>query len=708
MRIRTLRLLKILPAVLLLSCAAACGAAAPRTQAPAATKAPAATSAPAVATRAPEPTAVQPATAGATESPAPTATMRLPVPTATPAALPATPQPTPVSEERIVELEWPAQMRLGDSDTIRLALIPSKGGYVVRAEFPEHQTESGGVDIARPGGYDLMASARLDAAGFDISPQGDQAQELPLDSTVTWRWTITPRTGGQHRVALILSLRWIPQSANAGPIRETEIFSRALTVGVNSMLGLTTLQAGIVGLAGMMLGGSLGLPLAWYFIRPRKKLLRELAPNPGLILEIPAGLELSASEQRLLRALFSRYARLTLEAEFRSGYSGARAFLALPVRGDGRADAYTIAKLGERTAIRREYENYLTFVKDTLPPITARIQEIPVALRSGQLRTAARGEPEIAALRYTFIGEPGRTPTSLRSGLLARPDPALLEKLFSTFGPNWWMQHRPFTFRLAEEYDRMLPAHYVIEPAAGTGKRILDGNLPPEDSAWKTGDVVRLRNLRAAERRPDGKSLSLVGRTLPGNPPLRVRWSSLAPPDGAVGRVAATRGELLREFVSGLDLCGLPDPLPRIPALLQERVMGTQSTIHGDLNLENILIGPGNFIWLIDFAQTRDGHPLFDFAHLEAEIIAHIVAPQTPSAREYLAVWRADGGSSPHRALLDAMHSIAGRCLFNPSQPREYRLALAVACLGALKFANLDAHRRQMLYLSAADLIRTL
>jgi hypothetical protein len=52
--------------------------------------------------------------------------------------------------------------------------------------------------------------------------------------------------------------------------------------------------------------------------------------------------------------------------------------------------------------------------------------------------------------------------------------------------------------------------------------------------------------------------------------------------------------------------------------------------------------------------------------------------------------------------LLAGMHAIAGRCLANPSQPSEYHLALAVTCLGMLKYPNLDAHARHLLYLTSA------
>ena len=307
-----------------------------------------------------------------------------------------------------------------------------------------------------------------------------------------------------------------------------------------------------------------------------------------------------------------------------------------------------------------------------------------------------------AALRYTFIGEPGRPPLSLRESLIANPDPALLEKLFSTFGPNWWMQRRAHTFRLAQEYDRMLPAHYVLEPAKEKGAKALDGKLAPSETRLGIGDCVTLRGFPTAELRADGQSLSLTGIAAPGQPPLRLRWMSLTSGEGATGRVVATRSTLLRDVVANFDRHGLPDPLTRLPALLDETVIGTQSTIHGDLNLENILVGPGGFVWLIDFAQTRDGHPLYDFAHLEAEIIAHVIASEMSPAG-YVAML----GGTPH-ALLSTLHKIAARCLFNPFQPREYYLALYVACLGALKFPNLEPPQKRLLYLTAAYLSQSL
>ena len=81
------------------------------------------------------------------------------------------------------------------------------------------------------------------------------------------------------------------------------------------------------------------------------------------------------------------------------------------------------------------------------------------------------------------------------------------------------------------------------------------------------------------------------------------------------------------------------------PPRWEKTITGTRSVIHGDLNLENVLVGPGSLVWLIDFAQTREGHPLFDFAHLESELIAHVLAVRAGSPRAYLDLWQR--GSDP-------------------------------------------------------------
>jgi len=388
----------------------------------------------------------------------------------------------------------------------------------------------------------------------------------------------------------------------------------------------------------------------------------------------------------------------------------------VPIRADERADAPTIAKLGLRNEIEREYSNYQAFVKRTLPPVTARIQAAPVTTQKGSK----------AALQYTFIGHPGTRPVSLRQALMDDPNPKLLHQIFETFGPNWWMQRTPWAFRLAQEYDRLLPPHWTLEPESGKGQG-LDGRLPITALNLEIGDLVAPRNFQFVPGSGHHGYLTLFSQPTSGQPNLRLRWMQDDFHRGAAGRVKASRIDLLRAYTAGFDLLGLPNPLERLPALLDEPLQGTRSIIHGDLNLENVLIGPGGMLWLIDFATTREGHPLMDFAHLEAEVIAHLIAPQVRDANMYLSILAMQGiGKKPEgfesvsqsqdqqsvianlQSLLASLHAIAFKCLANPSQPREYWLALYMSCLGASKYRNLDEYQKYMLYLTAAYLCKYL
>ncbi|NJO85228.1 MAG: phosphotransferase, partial [Blastochloris sp.] len=61
--------------------------------------------------------------------------------------------------------------------------------------------------------------------------------------------------------------------------------------------------------------------------------------------------------------------------------------------------------------------------------------------------------------------------------------------------------------------------------------------------------------------------------------------------------------------------------------LLDRHIDGSLSKIHGDLHLGNILVGPGDNPFLIDFARTHDGHALADWAMLEVSLLSDVVMP---------------------------------------------------------------------------------
>src|SRR5690606_14565975 len=100
-----------------------------------------------------------------------------------------------------------------------------------------------------------------------------------------------------------------------------------------------------------------------------------------------------------------------------------------------------------------------------------------------------------------------------------------------------------------------------------------------------------------------------------------------------IGRVWQTRAEILLHAAESLNapfdlnakylsLRGpesgiLPNPLHAYEKLLYHLIDGSSSKIHGDLHLGNILLGPSDSAFLIDFTHSREGHAIFDWATLE-------------------------------------------------------------------------------------------
>jgi hypothetical protein len=152
-----------------------------------------------------------------------------PPPTSVPTPTAPGPTPTPIIEERFIEVEWPTNLNLGDSDIIRLALIPTTSGYTTQLEYPEHTVELEEVDVPYLAGYQAVAIARLDAVGMDFQPTGDQTQSLVEGESLYWRWTIYPQSAGRHRMSLSLSIYWEPL-LEGGRVAEVSLWQTGLEI----------------------------------------------------------------------------------------------------------------------------------------------------------------------------------------------------------------------------------------------------------------------------------------------------------------------------------------------------------------------------------------------------------------------------------------------------------------------------------------------
>ncbi|MCB0194908.1 MAG: protein kinase [Anaerolineae bacterium] len=464
-------------------------------------------------------------------------------------------------------------------------------------------------------------------------------------------------------------------------------------------------------------------------------------PYANPIIEPVTNIVLTPAEETLLRQAFAGHDRLYLEKEFSSGYSGARVLLVTPVRSGGRRLAQLVLKIDVPSEINREWQAYQAHVKDNLPPVTARILEAPIRSENKQR----------ALLRYTFAGGSiNNPPESLRSYYARHSGPEvadLLEKcVFETFGSKWWLQRRTSDLILRREYDRLLPVHLLLTPADDTETLIPDrtlvaGNINARAfDSIESGQLIEIKNFRVGEIRPEKGELTLNALPPSGSRsnPIRVRIRELPPErmNYRVGQtiaslhgvVIATQRDLLYQRVEPVlpdqDLAQkevsignwlYPNPLFDYKALLDQRLSIMESIIHGDLNMENILVTPSPAIaWLIDFATTGRGHNLYDFMRLETQVLTKLLPPDTKPedvADMLIGLHQFDtpGSHLPAAlqkayAVLIAIRRMVRVCMYSRENWDEYYLGLIITLLGSLKFKELPTATRAATFAAAAAL----
>lgn len=370
--------------------------------------------------------------------------------------------------------------------------------------------------------------------------------------------------------------------------------------------------------------------------------------------KIFGGDTLSGDRQAILRQMFRKYDTVKIEHIFTEGFSGSTVMLVRPVHGDGRADAPVVVKIDDRHSIQWEKKRYDTFVKDTLPPRTARVEGEPVLpdrLSIGGIKyTFLQARSEVVPVNlhdYLATHQPGQIADFLRSGL------------YQSFRENWWGQRQPYSFATWQEYELVLPPALIVDALAEhtlppTGMHLRPLGEWSHDNSVHTGDIVELDDFTALKTKRDKGVVQIIS----GAESAAINWTGRVDVYGldltqkvyfrgepirkVIGRVRQTRTDVLLEQAHqlGLDFTlsdeflprlsnfsdRLPNPVHRYVKLLERKMSATLSTIHGDLHTGNILIGSNNDAWLIDFEWTRDGHTLFDWAVLEVSLLIEYVA----------------------------------------------------------------------------------
>lgn len=458
------------------------------------------------------------------------------------------------------------------------------------------------------------------------------------------------------------------------------------------------------------------------------------------------GISLTKDQLFILRRIFHDYPQIRIENHLKGGYTSALLLIVTPIHADRREDVPVVVKIGDTDNILDEARRYESYVKGKLPPLTARLED----------KTTVPEASDLAGIKYTLVADANGAHYDLRSLLPIwggrKIGRWIAESLFPTFGKTWWQQNREYRFEVWREYDWLLPPIFTLELAPDNTPTDMAHTLRFPVKRFKLkeieyGDLVIIDNFivkkvdrdRGAIQLGFGQSAESANafkieiRNIDFNKDTYFRGEVV---EHIMGRVWKTRDEQLMRAVRRLgpdfdieaeripfDEERLPNPIIAYAEVLEEYyINGTMSTIHGDLHLGNILIGPNESPSLIDFAHTRDGHTLFDWATLEISLLSDVLLPyfgeSWDDVRRALGLLvQLNGGQpiiAPSPEIEQAIEAIryvrqvAEKCLFIPEKWAEYYVALAMCCLRALTWDTMPFAARRLLYLVAALAIHEL
>lgn len=477
-----------------------------------------------------------------------------------------------------------------------------------------------------------------------------------------------------------------------------------------------------------------------------------LAHKPDI--RVAGNISLTGEIETVLRAMFKTFGQIAVEAEFGRGFSGSRTFRVRLVEPGGKAYLPAAIKIAPVGLIQGEWRAYQTWVAHTIPNI-AHLEGTPVLLPHSQW----------GGLHYSLVGGGTFPVKSLRDycqeATIEDLCWVLENRLFEILGSNWWLDSRASrAFQMQSDYDIVLPVNLVIkfrDPLLTDKVLVLEGHDHVPTFSGLPGDFVKMKGFVVTKVDQNRQELTLnLPLTLEGDASFsfRIRIEEVGNTasyqvgqviDSIQGVIAATRhnllvGQVRQVFGEAIDPTAsqlhlkqnqvspssnaksgrltvahpttLPNPLLTYQNLLHDFLAVNISTVHGDLNLENILLDPATReVSLIDFATVRQGHVLHDLLRLETEVLVTLLPPFLAEAslpaetivsfyrQLHQAAMHNNGIASlilpaaslrkPFEMLL-VIRSMARKCLFNLDDWREYYRGLVLYLLGALKFDALD------------------
>lgn len=170
--------------------------------------------------------------------------------------------PAPV-EQRVVEMEWPSQFRVGGSGTVRVKLkMLDDGSAQPVAEIAGNEIAATPILIAdRYDTHTAQLTATISAPNFEIEALASATQTLERGGETQWLWTLSADSSGRGVIAVGITLTWVSK-ASGQPETTVTLWGQAIEAEINYVFGsITVPQASIAGTALAVVGFVAQIPL---------------------------------------------------------------------------------------------------------------------------------------------------------------------------------------------------------------------------------------------------------------------------------------------------------------------------------------------------------------------------------------------------------------------------------------------------------------
>lgn len=172
-----------------------------------------------------------------------------------------------IPERRRLTLEFPPQIRAGDSDVVRLTLEVDDLGNIVPTAQIEGNVVSGEV-VEIPNLYEthhVIAEAKFDIAGVQVSPSEVFSQTLSQGQSVTFYWSVRPQEVGVYRGTIWFYLRFVDNVS--GEESQKTVSAQLVEIEAVNILGFPPGIVRTFGGIGSVVGAVVGFPFFEDIIR---------------------------------------------------------------------------------------------------------------------------------------------------------------------------------------------------------------------------------------------------------------------------------------------------------------------------------------------------------------------------------------------------------------------------------------------------------